>query len=375
GLLLTTRRFEEAKSVFRYYAKYQKEDGLIPNRIFPDGKALYNTADGSLWFVEAVYRYYQATEDINFVKEMLPVVNKIIGCYTAKSGDIYMDKDNLVVVPAQWTWMDAAPNGKDPVTPRNGKPIEIQSLFYNALGIASEFNRLAKNEVVAGFSLPQLSELKKKVKIAINEKFFNVAAGLPYRNYPFDVLDGDQHKDAVRPNAVFLLSLSKVNDLLPEDKKRTIIDTVEKELLTPFGLRTLSPNDPKYIGKYDTFAPQEVKDQAYHQGTVWPYLISHYIFAKIELMKNRPYEEVVSEIKNSINNLIYIIREKGTIPEVFSGNIPYIAGGTVSQAWSVAAMLDIFDLLNLEFRRVPLIDTKELEVISIQEIKRLLGAG
>ena len=92
-------------------------------------------------------------------------------------------------------------------------------------------------------------------------------------------------------------------------------------------------------------------------------------------MKNRPYEEVVTEIKKGLNNLVYIIRENGTVPEVFSGDVPYIAGGTVSQAWSVAAMLDIFDLLNSEFRRVPLIDTKELQVISIKEIKRVLGAG
>jgi len=165
-----------------------------------------------------------------------------------------------------------------------------------------------------------------------------------------------------------------VKDLLPEEKKKTIIDVIEKDLLTPFGLRTLSPKDSNYKGIYDTFAPQEVKDLAYHQGTVWPWLISHYIFAKIDSMKNEPYDKVVAEIKKGLNNLVYIVREKGTIPEVFNGDVPHIAGGTVSQAWSVAAMLDIFDLLNSEFKRVPIIDEKGL-TISIKEIKHLLGAG
>ncbi len=141
GLLLTTGRYEDAKAVFRYYAKYQRADGIIPNRIFLDGKVHYNTADGSLWFVDALYRYYQTTRDTEFMEEMLPVVNKILDCYTSPQGDVYLDEDNLVVVPAQWTWMDADPEGKGhPVTPRNGKPVEIQGMFYNALGIAAELN-------------------------------------------------------------------------------------------------------------------------------------------------------------------------------------------------------------------------------------------
>ena len=372
GLLLTTGRFEEAKEVFRYYAKYQREDGLIPNRIFLDGKAEYNTADASLWFIEALYKYYRITEDIEFIQEMLPVVNKIMDRYTAKEGIVYMDKDHLVVIPAQWSWMDAAPNG-NPVTPRNGKPIEIQALFYNALSIASEFNKLVyrrnKNRDLL-VRADKYDKIKSEVKKSINERFFEKE-----RTYPYDVLDGDPHREAIRPNAVFLLSLSNGDDLLPQERKKNIIDAIEKELLTPYGLRTLSAKDPKYKGVYNTFDPQEVKDQAYHQGTVWPYLISHFIFGKINTVKeDEPYQEVVAEIANYINNLIYIVKQKGTLPEVFSGDAPHIPGGTVSQAWSVAAMLEVFDLIYSEVKK-PIIDTREIQnVINIKELQRILGA-
>ncbi len=360
GLMLVTLRHEEAKEIFRYYAKHQNEEGLIPNRIFLDGSAQYNTADGSLWFIESLYKYYQVTKDEKFISEMLPVVNKIIECYKKPytKETVYMDKDNLIVVPSQWTWMDTK------YTPRNGKPIEIQALFYNALKITAEFNRLAQDKDKA----EELDELANKIKIAIHQKFFID------RDYPYDVIDGDIHSQATRPNAVFLLSLSHTGDLLYERNKKHILEIIERELLTPYGLRTLSPQDNKYIGKYDTFAPPETKDQAYHQGTIWPYLISHYIFAKIKLMKDRPYNEVITEVKNNINNLIYLLTTNNTLPEVFSGDAPHLPGGTVSQAWSIAAILEIFDLLN-QHRELPSIDTKQLPDISVRQIRNLLGAG
>ncbi len=358
GLLIVTRRFEEAKQLFRFYAKYQSNDGIIPNRIWPDGKAEYNTADGSLWFVEALYRYYEVTEDIEFVKEMLPTITKIIQRYTAESGTIYMDRDYLVVVPAQYTWMDTK------YTPRNGKPVEIQALLYNALKIVAEFYRIVGDKKKSN----EYIELSNKVRTSILERFFEK------RDYPYDVLDGDEHKDAIRPNALILLSLTHTEDLLPKELKEKIIEVVERDLLTPYGLRTLSPKDTKYRGYYDTLSDIETKDPAYHQGTVWPWLIKEYVRAKISVLKDRPYKEVIEQLKLKINNFLYFVRSNTTLPEVFSGNAPYSQGGCVSQAWSVAAMLEILDLLTKEYAK-PLLDTQGFESISVERIKRLLSAG
>ncbi|MEM2174551.1 MAG: 4-alpha-glucanotransferase, partial [Candidatus Micrarchaeia archaeon] len=324
GLLIVTGRYAEAKEVFRYYAKFQREDGLLPNIIHPDGRIEYNTADGSLWFVEALYRYYKATNDRKFIQEMLPVVNKIISLYTTKdrTGEIYMDDDYLVVVPAQWTWMDAAPN-KNPVTPRNGKPVEIQALLYNALRISAEFNNMIGDKILA----QEFEKIAEEIKMSIRLKYFE-----DNREYPFDVIDGDPHRDAVRPNALLLLSLSCVDDLLTDEQKQNIIEVVERELLTPFGLRTLSPKDDKYKGYYDTLAPGEIKDQAYHQGTVWPWLMREYILAKINQIRNKPAKEVRQHLITLVHNLCWLISKDCTLPEVFSGDAPHTPGGAVSQA-------------------------------------------
>jgi len=337
GLLLLTGRYEYAKSVFSFFASQQNRDGLLPNRIYFSGTRDYNNADGSLWFIEALNKYrlqVGAAAGDAFIKKMTLVVNNIIACYTKPAGDIYLDRDNLVTVPAQWTWMDAAPGGR-PVTPRNGKPVEIQALFYNALSIGSEFNYISGDKKLAG----EYDALKKEVAKSINNRFFEYG-----RAYPFDVVDGDGHSGAVRPNALFLLSLSEVDDLLTQERKIAILDTIEKELLTPYGIRTLTPNDPKYIGTYDTFARIDIKDQAYHQGTAWPYLLSHYVYADLKVRKKTDTE--LTAIREIISRLLYMIKDKDTVCELFSGSEPYLPGGTVSQAWSVAAMLEILYTLN-----------------------------
>jgi len=344
GLLLVTERYEYAKSVFSYYARHQNKEGLLPNRILSPLNKDYNTADGSLWFIEALHRFYiaaQSKDADNFVKRMTPVINKIMDRYTGPDGEIYLDDDNLVCVPAQWTWMDAAPVGR-PVTPRNGKPVEIQALFYNALGIVSRFNSIAGHKKVA----QKYDALRHDVRAAINDRYFPEGRG-----YPLDVIDGDPHFDAVRPNALFLVSLSNVADLLPRERQQAIVETVERELLTPYGLRTLAPSDCRYIGRYDTFAPMKVKDLAYHQGTVWPYLMSSYVNAKKNIMAGRGSEEINAEIKPRIDKLIHWIYTNDTLPEVFGGDEPFPAGGAVSQAWSVGAMLEIFDILNRDVNK------------------------
>jgi glycogen debranching enzyme len=261
--------------------------------------------------------------------------------------------------------MDAAPNGRNPVTPRNGKAVEIQALTYNALSIAVELNKLFGDKNLA----VDFDNIRTRMKESINSRYFDST-----RDYPYDVLDGDMHKDAVRPNAVFLVSLSKVGDLLPRNVQERIVSVVEDELLTPFGLRTLSPKDRKYIGNYDTYAPTEVKDLAYHQGTVWPWLMGPYILAKVRVMGKKSFETVVTEVKIKIANLIHFVQQHGSIQEVHSGDAPYLPGGTVSQAWSVAAGLEMLDIINRQIKTTEPVDEMK-QVINVKEIKKLLGAG
>jgi predicted glycogen debranching enzyme len=303
----------------------------------------YNTADASLWFIEALNRYYLLSRDeekSSFVKEMLPTVNRIVESYLSPAGSIYMDRDNLVVVPAQWTWMDAIVAG-NPVTPRNGKPVEIQALMFNALGIADRFNRLVGGRK----SAERYGKLREDVGDTINSRFFK-----DFKAYPYDVIDGDAHGAAVRPNALLLMSLSDADNLLTPDKKEAILDVARQELLTPYGLRTLSPRDPAYIGRYDTFAPMAVKDLAYHQGTVWPYLLSHYAMACRNARPDLKGEDIRGELEPQLQTLLSYVLDNGTLPEVFAGDAPHAPGGAVSQAWSVAALLELFDILNAPAR-------------------------
>jgi len=144
--------------------------------------------------------------------------------------------------------------------------------------------------------------------------------------------------------------------------------------LTPFGLRTLSPNDKKYIGNYDTYAPTEVKDLAYHQGTVWTWLMGPYISAKVKLMGKKSFDSIVAEVNSRIANIIHFVNQNGSIQEVHSGNAPYLPGGTVSQAWSVAAGLEILDIINMQYKSAEPVDEMK-QVINVKEIKKLLGAG
>jgi glycogen debranching enzyme len=341
GLLLVTGRYEEAKEVFRFYAVHQREDGLLPGIVFPDGRKGYDSADSSLWFIEALNRYLLMARDEDrgsMIKELLPTVNRIIECYAKRFGEISLDADNLVVVPPQWTWMDACIKGR-PVTPRNGKPVEIQALFYNALGIADRLNRIAGGRK----SSERYGKLREEVADAINSRYFSDP-----RTYPRDVIDGDEQGAAMRPNAVFLISLSDGYDLLTPDKRETVIAGIERELLTPYGLRTLSPGDRNYAGRYDTFAPMEIKDRAYHQGTVWPFLMASYIRAKMIAARGKPSAELVAGLREKMRFLMEYVKERITLPEVFSGDEPYTPGGAVSQAWSVGALLEILDLLNEE---------------------------
>jgi len=383
GLLLSTRRYEEAKENIRRFSRFE-HDGLIPNKIWdpsrwspsnPDG-ADYNTADAPMWFVEAVRRTAEASGDAAFAAEMAPVIRRIMARYESGTGyarygrfnRIYMDSDGLVSTPAQSTWMDADPEGRDrPVTPRNGKTVEINALWYANLRFLAELERRAGNAAAAEAA----GALADKVKASFNARFWfatesNRAAWGGSGGALRDVVDGDPHGDAIRPNMLFAVSLG--GDLLSPERRAAVVLAATKDLLTPYGPRTLSPRDSMYHARYETWKPPLEKDQAYHQGTVWPWLMGAYVDALARVRRDQGWsdEQVRAEARGVLTPLIRALasRPEGSLPEVFDGGTPdarlagfslddprglgaRIAdvpseqnpGGTRSQAWSVAEVL------------------------------------
>ncbi len=349
GLLLATGRFGEARKVIEGFAKYEK-NGLIPNRIRKD-KIEYNTADASMWFVQAVKLYLEYTGDLNFVAAILPVLRRIMDAYKngtsyerfGNSQKIKMDNnDALVASPPQATWMDADPSGtgKTIVTPRNGKAVEINALWYNNARAMARFEMLEKNSLGAR----DYDSLADDIKKSFNGKFWNWS-----ENALLDVIEGDPHGGAIRPNMILAVSLG--GDLLPNKRKIAVFESVRKDLLTPGGLRSLSPRDSFYIGTYDTYLPIENKDLAYHQGTAWPWLMGPFCDAlEIALkIQGASISSIRSEIRFYVGPLVKFCIESPykSLPEVFSGNPPYEPGGTTSQAWSVAEVLRIIDKYNI----------------------------
>ena len=323
GLLLVSGRFEDARKIFRRFAKFEK-DGLIPNKIEKDC-VLYNTADAPMWFIQTVKKYLNYTKDIVFVNDMLPVMRRIIGAY--KNGISYqrygnnqiirMDEDCLINSPAQATWMDADCFGKScPITPRNGKTVEINALWYDNLRFLSHIDN-------------DYESLAVMVKKSFNKKFWNSSKKCLY-----DVIEGDSCGKAVRPNMIF--AVSHGGDLLSASRQKMIVKRVESELLTPGGLRTLSPKDSQYKGTYDTYLPVEQKDLAYHQGSAWPWLMGGFCDALAKTGKKNKIPKMLGPLARFCLESPY-----KSLPELFSGNPPYEPGGTTSQAWSIAEVLRI----------------------------------
>lgn len=341
GLLLSTGRFEEARQVFLHYAKYE-QGGLIPN-IVRNGELSFNTVDASLWFIHALKAYVEATQDWALIEELLPTVRNIISGYSlgteyTRNGQQYsiaMDKsDGLIVAPAQTTWMDADPsgNGSQAVTPRNGKAVEINALWYRALLFLITIEKHFNGDTT------ELEAHAELVRTSFIHKFWNHE-----NNSLYDVIEGDPHSGAIRPNQIIVVSHGE--DLLTAQQQQQVLATVERELLTVGGLRTLSPKDSNYIGHYDTSAPVEVKDLAYHQGTIWPWLIGSYCDALriVKAQQGEPIEIVNNEVKKMIAPLVTFCLESEfkSLPEIFSADEPFEPGGTTSQAWSVAEVLRI----------------------------------
>lgn len=318
GLTLSTGRHRDAYTILHTFSHYVK-DGLLPN-MFPEGenKGLYNTADATLWYFHAIDRYVEVTGDSDIVEFLLPKLREIIDSHIRGTRfGIHMDEDGLLIQGEEnfaLTWMDAK-MGDWIVTPRRGKAVEINALWYNAL-------RLYENWT--GKKL----EIADKCYASFNEKFWYAEGG-----YLYDVIEGENGNDhALRPNQILAISL-KYPVLKPE-RWNSVVDIVHKELVTSLGLRTLASHHPEYKAYYN--GDLLARDASYHQGTVWPWLIGPFIDAWLKVHPNdqATARKMLEGMCNHLNSDCL-----GTIGEIFDSAPPHHARGCFAQAWSVAELL------------------------------------
>jgi predicted glycogen debranching enzyme len=330
GLTLATGRADIARTILTTFARFV-DHGLLPNRFPDDGEAPeYNTADATLWYVEAIRAYHEATGDDGLLKDLYPTLEAILTWH--RDGTRYgirMDPaDGLLAAGEpglQLTWMDAKV-GDWVVTPRIGKPVEINALWYNALvamaGFARRLRRPAEEldahvaRVAAGFG-----------------RFWNASDGRCY-----DVLDGpDGHDASLRPNQIFAVSLP-ASALAPE-RRRAVVDACARHLVTSYGLRSLAPFEPRYVRHYG--GDQRARDGGYHQGTVWSWLLGPFALAHFAVYGD------VEAARRYLTPLADHLGDHGlgTIAEIFDGDAPFAPNGCIAQAWSVAETLRAWHVL------------------------------
>ncbi|MDO5519084.1 MAG: amylo-alpha-1,6-glucosidase [bacterium] len=331
GLTLVTKRFEDAKSILRTFAAYVHH-GLVPN-MFPDEglDPLYNTADASLWYFHSVHQYLSycnTPEAYDFVQEELyPKLVEIIAAYKQGTDfSIYMEEDGLIHAGGgldQVTWMDVRV-GDWVVTPRHGKPVEINALWYNALKIMEELSKRFKQPY------KEYEELAKKVKDSFNQQFWNED-----KNCLFDVISEEYKDDKIRPNQIYAVSLPYT--MLSEEREKHVVDTVLSELYANYGLRSLSPLDNEYIGRY--FGKLHDRDAAYHQGTAWAYPLGALITAYVKVHHKSP--ESIAFARKLLAPMEDHLMDGciGSIAEIFDGDEPNLSRGCYAQAWSVGEIL------------------------------------
>lgn len=328
GLTLTTGRRTEAGWVLRTFAHYVR-DGLIPN-LFPEGQeqGLYHTADASLWFFHALERYLQFTQDFTTLRLLLPKLREIMEAHLngTKFGIKVDPADGLLSQGAQGyqlTWMDAKV-GDWVVTPRRGKAVEINALWYNALCSMAAWMALLEDDE----GNREFANLAERARASFDKRFWCEREG-----YLYDVVDGESGDDiSCRPNQIFAISLP--HPILDRARWPAILDVVTRELLTPVGLRSLSPRDPNYKSRYD--GDLRARDAAYHQGSVWAWLIGPYIDAWIKAHPDRP-----AEARKFLEGFVDHLDQAcvGSISEIFDGDPPHTPRGCIAQAWSVAEVL------------------------------------
>jgi predicted glycogen debranching enzyme len=330
GLTLATGRYHDARSILLEFARHV-DRGMLPNR-FPDaGEAPeYNTVDATLWYFEAIRQYAAFTKDqVAVVSQFYPVLTDILEWhFRGTRHGIHVDEDCLLQCGepgVQLTWMDAK-IGDWVVTPRYGKPVEIQALWHNALMFMAEVGRWAGNLAES----ERWAALAALARASFVEKFWN-----PHLGCLYDVINGEERDASIRPNQIFAISLP--HSLLPLDKAKAVIQTVERELLTPFGLRTLARSDPQYRPVYGGDAYS--RDSAYHQGTVWPWLLGPFLTAYLKAFGPGSVDQAKLWLKHLERHLWS--DGLGQVSEVFSAESPHHAAGCIAQAWSVASLLSI----------------------------------
>ena len=330
GLCLVTRRFDDARNILRTFASHMSQ-GMLPNR-FPDhgDTPEYNTMDATLWFFHAIYRYYEYTSDLTFVKELLPVLEDSIAWhYKGTRYNIHVDPaDDLLYGGedgVQLTWMDAKV-GEWIVTPRKGKPVEINALWYNALSIMGFFLAETGNSSFAESYGRRAENARKN----FNRLFWNEKQHCLY-----DYIDGDYKNDDIRPNQLYAISLPF--PLLEKDRAASVFEIVTKYLVTPRGLRSLAPSHKDYRPSYGGGVVQ--RDGCYHQGTVWSFLLGPYIDALL-VVKG---DEGKAEASRILQTFYEHLGEAcvGTVSEIFDADPPYTPRGCVAQAWGVAEVLRV----------------------------------
>jgi len=329
GLTLPTGKFEVARSILRTFAR-NVDQGMLPNR-FPDAGETpeYNTVDATLWFFEAARAYLAYTDDLAFVRdELYPVLTDIVSWHVRGTRyGIKVDADGLLLSGTegvQLTWMDAKV-GDWVVTPRRGKPVEIQALWYNALCIMEELARRFDDDG----EQERYRNLASAASLSFNRLFWNESTACLY-----DVVSGSPDV-SIRPNQIFAVSLT--HSMLSPERAKRVVEKVRQHLLTPYGLRSLAPTDPQYRGRY-AGGPVE-RDGAYHQGTVWPWLMGPFITAYVKVnggseAAQRQAGEWLLPLKDHLAD-----GGLGHISEIFDGDAPQLPRGCIAQAWSTAEIL------------------------------------
>jgi predicted glycogen debranching enzyme len=328
GLSLVTGRYDEARDILRTFAFYLR-DGLIPN-LFPEGgnEGLYHTADATLWFFNALARYYEATRDLESLRRILPLLRDIVAHHVRGT------RFNIGVDPAdglirqgqsgyQLSWMDAKV-GDWVVTPRRGKTVEINALWYNALMLLAGWERELAGEQTAR----EYAELAARVRASFNARFWIERSG-----YLYDLVDGERGDDAAfRPNQ--LLSFSLTHPVLDEDRWAPVLEKVMEQLFTPVGLRSLAPGHPDYKPRYD--GDLRSRDAAYHQGTVWAWFAGPLVDAwlRVHPGDHAGARALLKGFESELGEA-----GLGTIAEIFDADPPFTPRGCIAQAWSVAEVL------------------------------------
>lgn len=333
GCVLATKQYETAKSILRTFLAYE-QDGLVPN-LFPEGQEepRYNTVDAALLLINCVWLYYQKTDDRDFVREAWPVMVRIIHAYrTGTHHAIGMDTDGLIFAGKgmdQVTWMDVCVDGILP-TPRHGKPVEINAYWYNALRILQELAlTLGEDETAYG-------RLAEQVKTSFTDLFW-----MEEKGYLKDVVSGTGADEQLRCNQIWAVTMPFT--MLPPAQEQRVVESVRRHLYTPFGLRTLSPEDPEFHPFYG--GSQRERDMAYHQGTVWPYPLGAYYLAWLKTHGSTA--EAAAQVREQLGNMEAMLREGcvGQLPEIYDGGNPGPSKGCFAQAWSVGELLRVYEAL------------------------------